>query len=71
VIVVAAKNQIDTSQAKWEMVKQDGDLLTIKATEPSGKQKQINFEFDGADTFYMPYRTEVAEIGAIRFTRMR
>ena len=71
VIVVSANNQVDTSQARWELVKQENDVLTIKSTEPSGKQKQINFEFDGADTFYMPYRTEVAEIGAIRFTRMR
>lgn len=71
VIVGAAKDKVETSQAKWQMVKQDGDLLTISSTEAGGKQKQINFEFDGTDTFYMPVQSEVAELGAIRFTRLR
>jgi len=71
VVGVAINNKAESSQAKWELVKQEGDLLTIKSTEPSGSQKQINFEFDGADTFYMPVKSEVAELGAFRFTRLR
>jgi hypothetical protein len=69
-IGVAINNKAESSQGRWELVKQDGDLLTIQSTE-GGKQKQINFEFDGADTFYMPVKTEVAELGAFRFTRLR
>lgn len=60
-----------TNAGRWEVLKQDGDLLTIKSTEQSGAVKDINIEFDGSDTFYIPVKTEVAELGAMRFTRMR
>jgi len=73
-MVLAAMNdegRADRSEGRWEVVKQEGDLLTVKSTEQSGKQKNINFEFDGADILYMPVKTEVAELGAMRFTRMR
>ena len=59
------------SDGRWEMIKQEGDLLTIKSTEQEGETKNINFEFDGSDVLYMPVHTEVAELGAMRFTRMR
>jgi hypothetical protein len=71
VIVGSTKGQSASSEARWEMVKQEGDVLTIQSTEPGGKQKHINCEFDGTDTFYMPVQTDVAELGAMRFTRMR
>src|SRR5262245_6149204 len=60
-----------TNAGRWEVLKQDGDLLTIKSTEQSGAIKDINIEFDGSDTFFIPVKTEVAELGAMRFTRMR
>jgi hypothetical protein len=65
------------TEGKWQTVKQDGDLLTIKSTEQEGPQKDINIEFDGKDTFYIPFNVrprpeaEVAELGAMRFTRLR
>ena len=71
VVGVSINNKSESSAAKWELIKQEGDLLTIKSTEPGGTQKQINFEFDGTDTFYMPVKNEVAELGAFRFTRLR
>lgn len=66
---------VDAGQAysvdgKWQMVKQEGELLTIKSLEDAGA-KDINIEFDGTDTFYIPLQTEVAELGAMRFTRLR
>ena len=66
-----------TTEGRWETLKQEGDLLTIKSTEQSGTQKDINIEFDGSDTFYIPVNgrpssdAEVAELGAMRSTRMR
>lgn len=60
-----------TNAGRWQMLKQDGDLLVIKSTESSGAAKDINIEFDGTDIFYVPVKTEVAELGAMRFTRMR
>jgi hypothetical protein len=65
------KGQSESTAARWEVVKQEGELLTIQSTEPSGKQKHIHCEFDGADTFFMPIQTDVAELGAMRFTRLR
>jgi hypothetical protein len=69
--------QAFNTEGRWQTVKQDGDLLTIKSTEQSGTQKDINIEFDGIDTFYIPVNgrpapeAEVAELGAMRFTRLR
>lgn len=55
----------------WQIVSQEGDLLTILSTEEGGQPKDVNIEFDGADTFYIPLKTEVAELGAMRFERLR
>lgn len=60
-----------TTAGRWQVVKQEGDLLTINSQEQTGGAKDINIEFDGADTFFIPLKTEVAELGAMRFTRMR
>jgi hypothetical protein len=66
-----------TTEGRWQMLKQDGDLMTIQSTEQSGTQKDINIEFDGTDIFYIPVNgkpapeAEVAELGAMRFTRLR
>jgi hypothetical protein len=60
-----------TGAGRWELVKQEGDLLTIKSTEDGNPPKDINIEFDGQDTFFIPLKTEVAELGAMRFTRLQ
>jgi hypothetical protein len=66
-----------TTEGQWQTLKQEGDLLTIKSIEQSGTHKDINIEFDGRDTFYIPVNgrpapeAEVAELGAMRFTRLR
>lgn len=59
------------SLGTWEIVSQDSSLLKIRSREKGGEPKDINIEFDGDDTFYMPLKTEVAEIGAMRFERVR
>jgi hypothetical protein len=63
--------QAQASAGRWELVTEEGDLLTIKSTEENGQSKDVNIEFDGADTFFIPLKTEVAELGAMRFTRLR
>jgi len=58
-------------------VKQEGDTLTITSTEQSGAKKDVQIEFDGKDTFYIPVTApptpggRMAELGAMRFTRFR
>ena len=69
--------QAYSTEGRWETIKQDGDVLMIKSLEQSGDQKDIKIEFDGQDTFYIPVDgkpapdAEVAELGAMRFTRLR
>jgi hypothetical protein len=67
----AHQGQAYTTQGQWQLIKQEGDLLTIKSVEEGGGAKDINIEFDGSDTFFVPLQTEVAELGAMRFTRLR
>lgn len=73
------QGQAYTTEGRWQMVKQEGELLTIQSVEQSGQAKDINIEFEGQDTFYVPLHAappgqpeaEVAELGAMRFTRLR
>jgi hypothetical protein len=68
-----------TTEGRWKLLKQEGELLTIQSTEQSGSSKDINIEFDGSDAFYIPLHAalpgqpeaEVTELGALRFTRLR
>jgi len=66
-----------TSEGHWQPVKQEGDTLTITSTEQSGAKKDVQIEFDGKDTFYIPVTApptpggQMAELGAMRFTRFR
>src|SRR5262249_7638032 len=68
--------QAGSSRGQWQMVKQEGDLLIIQSTEEGGKSEHKNCEFDGTDIFYMPVQANlggagVADLGAMRFTRLR
>ncbi|MEX2173508.1 MAG: hypothetical protein WD872_04045 [Pirellulaceae bacterium] len=63
--------QAYSSPGNWEAVKQEGELLTIKSVEQGREPQDVNIEFDGTDTFYIPVQTNVAELGAMKFTRLR
>lgn len=69
--------QAYSTEGRWEKLQEEGDVLMIKSMEQSGSQKDIKIEFDGQDTFYVPFsakpapEAEVAELGAMRFTRLR
>ena len=60
-----------TSRNQWELVRDDGQEVTIKSIEPSGQEKEIVLVFEGDDIFLLPMKTEVAELGAMRFERLR
>ena len=55
----------------WKHVKTKGDEITVKMISKDGKQKDHAFLFDGEDSFLMPVKTEVANLGAMRFTKTR
>lgn len=60
-----------TSRNQWELVRDNGQEITIKSIEPSGQEKEIVLVFEGDDVFLLPMKTEVAELGAMRFERLR
>jgi hypothetical protein len=59
------------SRGAWQLVKQEGEALTLRSIETDGTQKEIVLMFDGNDRFLMPLKTEVANLGAMQFERMR
>jgi len=59
------------SKGAWQLVKEDGQALTLRSIEGDGTQKDIVLMFDGNDRFLMPLKTEVANLGAMQFERMR
>jgi hypothetical protein len=74
----AVGGQAHSNAGRWQVVSEDGDLLSIQTEEQGGKKAQVNIEFDGGDSFYIPLHVqlapevaEVTEVGAMKFTRMR
>lgn len=59
------------SAGKWQFIGQEGDILTIKSIESDGNQKDVVIVFEGEDEFSMPLKTEVANIGAMKFARLK
>ena len=67
----AASAQSPEVPGSWQLVSHEGDNITIKSTSAGGKQKDIVIMFESPDSFLMPLKTEVANLGAMRFERMR
>lgn len=59
------------SVAAWEVVEATDDQITIKTIEASGKATDAVLMFESDDSFLMPLKTEVANLGAMRFERLR
>ncbi|MCE9524420.1 MAG: hypothetical protein K8R36_00030 [Planctomycetales bacterium] len=59
------------SEAAWEVVDAKDDQITIKSIEASGKATDAVLMFESDDSFLMPLKTEVANLGAMRFERLR
>ena len=58
------------SAGKWQFVSQEGDVLNINAIEANGQQKPAVLVFEGTDHFTIPLKTEVANIGGMKFERV-
>ena len=65
------QGQAFSTPGRWQVVAEEGELLKIQSTEEGGQTKDVNIEFEGSDVFYIPLKTEVAELGAMRFERLR
>jgi hypothetical protein len=60
-----------TSQNRWKLISATGSKVTIESTDAGGQTKPIDLLFDNADAFHMPLQTEVADLGAMKFQRLR
>ena len=59
------------SQAAWKVLEVKDDQITIQSVETSGKATDAVLMFESDDSFLMPLKTEVANLGAMRFERLR
>jgi hypothetical protein len=55
----------------WTFIDQHENVLKIKTITQEGKEKDLEFFFNDADSFDMPINLETAQVGAMRFTRLR
>jgi hypothetical protein len=46
-------------------------VLKIKSVTTDGKEKDLEFFFNDSNSFDMPLNLETAQVGAMRFTRVR
>ena len=56
---------------RWEMLSSTATQVTINSIDSEGHGKPIDLMFEHADAFQMPLRTEVADLGAMKFQRVR
>ena len=59
------------SEGAWEVVEATDNQITIRTIEASGKATDAVLMFESDDSFLMPLKTEVANLGAMRFERLR
>ena len=59
------------STAAWEVIKSSDSEITIKTIEASGKATDAVLMLESDDVFLMPVKTEVANLGAMRFERLK
>jgi hypothetical protein len=59
------------SENRWKLVTAQGAKVTIESTDAQGQSKPIDLLFEGQDAFRMPLQTEVANLGAMKFQRLR
>jgi hypothetical protein len=55
----------------WQLVDQSDNVLKIKSVTTDGKEKDLEFFFNDSNSFDMPLNLETAQVGAMRFTRVR
>ena len=68
---VKANGKGDDSEGAWEVLSVKDNQITIKTIEASGKETEAVLMFETDDSFLMPLKTEVANLGAMRFERLK
>jgi len=59
------------AENQWTVVDQQDNVLKIKSVTAEGREKDLEFFFNDSNSFDMPLNLETAQVGALRFTRVR
>jgi hypothetical protein len=70
-IVSESNGKSFEDENRWDYVDQDDNKLTIKSIAADGKEENHEFFFNSSNSFDMPLLIETAQVGALRFTRVR
>ena len=71
VLVGLEDGQPKESLGAWQVLDARDDQITIKTIEENGKITEAVLMLESDDAFLMPLKTEVANLGAMRFERLR
>jgi hypothetical protein len=55
----------------WELIDQTDNVLKIKAVTADGREKDHELYFNDSNSFDIPLNLETAQVGALRFKRLR
>jgi len=70
-LVGETNGQSYDAENQWSLVDMQDNVLKIKSITPEGKEKDLEFFFNDSNSFDMPLNLETAQVGALRFTRVR
>jgi hypothetical protein len=70
-LVGETNGQPYTSENRWQLVATTENKVSLKTVDSSGKEKPVDLLFNGSDTFEMPLQTEVANLGSMKFQRLK
>jgi hypothetical protein len=70
-IVGETNGQQYEDENRWDLVDLSDNKLTIKSIAADGKEQPHDFYFNDSNSFDMPLSIDTAQVGALRFTRVR
>lgn len=70
-IVSETNGQSYEDENRWDLVDLSDNKLTIKSITADGKEQPHDFYFNNSNSFDMPLSIDTAQVGALRFTRVR
>ncbi len=68
---MSSSGRVGQSSGTWEVLNEEGPHATLKTIESAGNEKQIEITFETDDTFSMPLPGPLADIGTVRFQRVK
>jgi hypothetical protein len=66
-----SSGRVGQSNGTWQVLKAEGPKATLKTVESDGKEREMEITFENDDTFSMPLPAPLADIGIVRFQRVK